>query len=680
MLLLACAACTRGPGDELDPVPAGVLPARGANIAPVPVVIQGENFHPLVVQRIGAGPPLELDERFEVYLGDTALVEVRWRDAEHLDAVVPAGLPEGWHDLTVVSPLGRRVRLEHAYFSFTPPLSALAASLSIPAKIDLGASFAVTMTVSNTSTTDAVAVAPSSLSLSGAGAATLVSGPTPASLSIAGGSSASFSWVYSADALGTVTFTGSAAGADGNTGAPISSVPATSNAGTIKELEQVLADPFGDGTSFSFVFPYDGKIYLGPSANGTGGARFNPDGSGAQSFAFSFHEDVTTGETSGNSSPAPYPSIGATGCAADTPACGPDNENGRGLFFSGVIGGQEWLAVGGGRSSGDLSYIYMTRDLGSRLTFSYVDLSGMLGSATRGISSAIVFNDTVYLGFSDTGSNRPYVVALRRLPTPPGMDALSSADAESLEGEKMPGIGAGNSAPMNMIDSMAVFADRLYLANNGGCIRSTTTTPRRYGAAPGDWANCTPNAGAYMARTSITTTRTADVEPADKAVPRMAVFGGRLFLARNTTLGPQLFACDPALIAPVEHCDPEDWYLVAPDSAGSLQTRFDNPANAAVTLLVATSRHLYVGFNNAGGLVLFRTSNPRATTRADFQGHAGCAADLHPASCEGLGHDGLAVGATRLFDGVATTFGTSEAVYLTAGTGSTAVRVFRVSD
>jgi hypothetical protein len=46
----------------------------------------------------------------------------------------------------------------------------------------------------------------------------------------------------------------------------------------------------------------------------------------------------------------------------------------------------------------------------------------------------------------------------------------------------------------------------------------------------------------------------------------------------------------------------------------------------------------------------------------------------------GLGGNGLGVGATRIFDGVASSLGGTEALYLTAGNGSSAVRLFRTMD
>jgi hypothetical protein len=103
-----------------------------------------------------------------------------------------------------------------------------------------------------------------------------------------------------------------------------------------------------------------------------------------------------------------------------------------------------------------------------------------------------------------------------------------------------------NTASVQMIDSQAAFNDLLYLANNGGIVHSTTNDPQplQSGVAP-SWTTSTPSDPAYGAKSSLTTKKTHDLEPADKAVPRMAMLAGKLYAARNTTSGPQLWVCTP---------------------------------------------------------------------------------------------------------------------------------------
>lgn len=113
--------------------------------------------------------------------------------------------------------------------------AALTASIStVPAAASVGQTVTVTVQVQNTGEADAVGVAPSALLLSGSGGATLASGPSPASATIAGGTSASFTFTYTASAPGTVVFTGTAQGRDGNSMQVVTSAAASSSPITVQ--------------------------------------------------------------------------------------------------------------------------------------------------------------------------------------------------------------------------------------------------------------------------------------------------------------------------------------------------------------------------------------------------------------------------------------------------------------
>jgi len=107
----------------------------------------------------------------------------------------------------------------------------LVASLTVsPASAVTGQNITVVMLVVNTGTNTADNVAPSALSQAGAGAATLVSGPSPASATIAPqGGSASFTWVYDIVIANNITFSGTASGTDAVDGVNITSASTSSN-------------------------------------------------------------------------------------------------------------------------------------------------------------------------------------------------------------------------------------------------------------------------------------------------------------------------------------------------------------------------------------------------------------------------------------------------------------------
>ena len=103
----------------------------------------------------------------------------------------------------------------------------------------------------------------------------------------------------------------------------------------------LAADPFGDGSEFSFVFRYGEKVYLGPNRSGQRSVRMNADGSQVEDMTWRLGKDVNNGigTHSLNNASAPFPGVGHAGCQNNSYECGPDNENGRGLFTSGQLAG-----------------------------------------------------------------------------------------------------------------------------------------------------------------------------------------------------------------------------------------------------------------------------------------------------------------------------------------------------
>ena len=557
--------------------------------------------------------------------------------------------------------------------------SALVASLSAPGGALRGDTFTATLAVTDTGGVGVNGLSPSLTIPSGTGGAQILSGPTPATQNLAGNSTVSFTWTCAATVNGAIALSAAVSGTDAVDGTARSASAGATVA--ISDAVQIASAPLGATTTFAYVFDFNGRVYLGPGRDGTGGVRVLPDGSSPQPFTLTFQGDRVNGNDNGASNGL-FPSLGSTNCTPDTLQCGPDNENGRGLFASGIVAGTPWLIASGARTNSMLSHVYATTDAGTAPVFSYEYLANALAKETRGTSSMLVFHDRVYLGFGGTGASRPTYVVLRKMPSSPGSTPVVGVDVMNLRINDVSGVGSTallnrNTTQMQMIDSQVGFNDLIYLANNGGIVRSNTNDPLppAAGVVP-PWATSTPNSSTYGAKASITTRKTFDLEPADKAFPQMAAFGGRLYAARNTTSGPQLWVCVPG---PDQKCHPQDWTLLAPNGLGDTGlSQFDDPQNVRVTLLAATSSHLYVGYNNIAGLVLYRSRVGAPSSRTDFEGAAGCDASQAPSSCDGLGGRGLGASATRIFDGRVLTYGGKDYVYLTAGNGSSGFRVFRL--
>jgi len=540
--------------------------------------------------------------------------------------------------------------------------AALSTSFTAPPGALPGETFSVSFTVTNTGGGDIRALAPA-LAMDTA-AATIQTGPTSLPATLSSGATTTYTWTLVAAADGTGNLTASILGTASNTGTALSASAIAPL--SVGEAALVAKQPFGDNSTFANLFAYRGYLYTGPNAAGTGGARMQPDGTGRELLSFTLNED-STGFASLNTAGGPYPSFGAGGCKANTLACGPDNENARGFFGAVSFLGDEWLLGSGALTAGNFFRFYATNDAMTAPDFSYVDTSALVNNGMRTVTAAVVKGNKLYVGLLGTGGTRPGLVALSRSPAVPGIDA-TSADMENLQAENMPAIGK-SATTVSLIDSMIVFNDRIYVFNNGGCARSNATD-----ATPSTWINCTP-AGSFPTRTSVTTTKNGDFIPADKAFPAVTIWNGRLFAGRNTTAGPQLWMCDPGADG---QCSASEWRLVAANvKLDSTLTQFDDAGNKSISLLAATSSHLYVGFDNAAGVQIYRAATATPINQADFAGAAGCNASQHTAGCAGIGGAGLGAGATKFFDGKALTFSSGEQLFVAAGDGAAAARLFR---
>jgi hypothetical protein len=141
---------------------------------------------------------------------------------------------------------------------------------------------------------------------------------------------------------------------------------------------------------------------------------------------------------------------------------------------------------------------------------------------------------------------------------------------------------------------------------------------------------------------------------------------------------PQLWRCDPT--AGPARCAPADWRLAAANASGDqLLTQLGDATNGAATVLAATPRWLYLGFDNGStGVQLYRAAVAPAAL-GDFQGEAGCRPGT--VGCHGLGGNGFGdPTVTRIFDFRVFTVDGVTSLWIAAGDGSGPVRVYRIPD
>ncbi len=526
----------------------------------------------------------------------------------------------------------------------SPPVAVqnLSAAFSVAPFVLRGDGFNLALHVGNAGAAAVNAVTPSALSVTGGVSCGAVSPPSADLAALTG--SAVFTWPCTATIAGPVQFGASVTGTESGTNAPRSASASASL--TVVDTLAIASNPLGDGTVAASVFGFADRVYVGPRTNGAGAVRFQPDGSGREPISFSFAVDPTDL----NQATGPYPSLGYTGCATNTLQCGPDNEDGRGFLGSATIAGVPWLVAGGARSGAKLSHVYASTDAGAAIGFSYVFLKTILSPSQKNTTLMTDFGNLLIMGFGGKGL---MLVALKAMPSPPGEIAEWGVTGFDLTPYSVPGISTGT-----QVDAARGFGGMLHVFNSGGCARINDPDVTVGNLS---WSSCTPSAPAYAAKASVATPKSADLTPADYAFPAVLPYGGRLYAARNTIAGPQLWACAPGADGV---CDPGDWSLIAPNGSGDAQlTQFDDPASSAITLLAATSTHLYVGFNNAGGVGVFRSALAAPASRADFQR---------------VGPPGLGLSATRIFDAKALVFAGNQSVYATVGDGVSPLSLVRL--
>lgn len=512
-------------------------------------------------------------------------------------------------------------------------------TLTVPPGALPNEGFAVALRLDNPGIVDALAVQPS-ISVSGTGGVILLSAPTGAD--VPAGGSVTFVWTYTASSSGQVRFDLLAAGTDARSTNPVTA--SASGVTTIATATPVAANPFADGTSFAYVFAYANQLYLGPSGDGIRGVRMNYDGTGAETVQFGFLTDPAGVKNTVSPTPTAFPSLGFAGCAPDTLQCGPDDEDGRGLFTSVILGGKEWLFAGGSRLSSILKHLYLTTDVGASPQFPFVAINPTGG--TRGTTAAAALGSALYVALADGGgTGNPVLLKMTGFPAD-SSQPLYPAITNALVPSTLHSQGTG------LIDALIVFGGNLYAANDGGCSRYN-------GSA---WTNCTPAIATWTGKTSIWTTKSSDFVPADKAVPQMAEFNGRLYLARNTTSGPQLWACNPS--GGVCSSGVGNWSIVPNQSGDPQLTQMGDSSLTTISLLVATSQHLYVGYDSAGGARLYSSTISAPANTGDFNAVSGA---------------GLGVGVTQILDGRALSTSGREFLYVVARVGAGTAQVYRLA-
>lgn len=257
------------------------------------------------------------------------------------------------------------------------------------------------------------------------------------------------------------------------------------------------------------------------------------------------------------------------------------------------------------------------------------------------------------------------------------------------------------------VDSLFVFNSKIYAANggyhsvggNGSIIRSNNSNPAVCTAEDvcPDWTEIGPRTDAKWHnsptnnRFSLQLTKIANIIQNDRAFAQFAQFNGNLYVTRtactiadgggsgaqtsapaadagcndgtDTNRVAQLWKCTPATTGSATDCDAGDWTVVGDNSTGI--TNFGSAGNKTMSMLVANGSYLYVGFDNANGIEIWRTNtaNPGSSSASWSQ-----------ISTAGLGD---ITNLKQIFSAITIQDGTDYYIYIAAGKNGVPIAIYR---
>jgi len=501
----------------------------------------------------------------------------------------------------------------------------------------------------------------------------------------------------------------------------------------------IINDPFGDGSTFGYLVDFNSKIYIGPNQKGNAAARFGYAGSNPESIGFNFSID-TTGSTKSNTNAGPFYSIGHSGCTTNIntigSACGPDNEDGRGVFAVGSINSTQYLFMAGARTtpSGadyNFDYIYYTADTSTDLNLKYIDLGTITGTVTAGTSAIATFTDRLYAGFgkvNDSGSNAPDFGRINFQAT--AGDAAPCTAGNSCDATNGTGgirffinymdyfggngatAGTRNYARVAGVDSLFVFNDRIYAANgghptldhNGSIIRSASTIPAGCNTgtqtcSTSDWVEIGPRTNTKWHNSgtnnwySLELSKFYDFIPADKAFPQMAEFNSNLYVVRNicvvanqgaTTWAGSVSTTSGCLDgtstnrrAQLWKCDPTASGVTTTCEAADWSLVGENGSTGFTDMGESTNTIITMVVKNGTSLYIGYDNSTGVRIYRTKVGVTNPTASTDFEAVGSAGLDGDTTNIQQIFSAISVLSGTDNYLYISAGKNSVPVKAYR---
>jgi hypothetical protein len=361
---------------------------------------------------------------------------------------------------------------------------------------------------------------------------------------------------------------------------PLDRVSFTGIGGVVNDLQdgEYFDDPFVDGTTFSYTFNYGNRVYLGTNQDNSAAFRFDPSGANAVTVNFNFSQTGGSCTTT--------PGFGyITSNITTAPTCGPTGNSGPNdelgvVGFNSVdlrIGGTNYQLLIAGPLKNGISHIYYTQFLDTYLAWKQNAITGTNGVNSKSAQTIYGKENYVFVGISsDHNTNKPII---NRIPVTVsgGILTLGSAVDVSAKANATIGSSANANGETLGIDSMYVFNNVFYAANNGGIVYSTTWNQSTFSFS----GDSTPAfSGKTLELPDSNTTNgggLGKINPGSKGIPILKEINGKLYMVRNvavdatndtTNLRGELWVCTDANSNNI--CETTEWARIITGSETDL--------------------------------------------------------------------------------------------------------------
>ncbi|PJZ27478.1 hypothetical protein CH352_16870 [Leptospira hartskeerlii] len=440
-----------------------------------------------------------------------------------------------------------------------------------------------------------------------------------------------------------------------------------------------FSDPFTDGSVFSFAFNFGGRVYLGTNDLNNAAFRFDPNGSNSVLTKFSFSSGTCSGTDS-------FGYGTGTTCGTNM---GPNGERGVVGFSSATltISSVNYEILLSGVLKDGVTRGYFTQSNDIILPWTEFGYSATGGANTKSIQTVYAVDNHVYLGLSSAHGTQAPILTHHTVTAPGGIVSVGTGTDMGIRSVSNLGKGGStdnlkNTSKVVGIDSIIKYNGNLYVANNGGIRYSSDFS--------GFTSSVLSTPTSFSGTTLVLPPQPSGLEkvnPGKKGITKLLEYNGYLYMARNvaagstctntdtlqdcqTNLRGELWKCDPTTSGGATTCDPGDWVRIITGTETELGT-----ANAISILQNNGSGVLYVGFDDpTNGVKIFRVNSVNVPSTSGTMTSAGWTQQ----GTNGLGT--VSPLYIRFISSTSISDGYYNYVYVTAGTGSNAIKVFRQVD